>query len=408
MALACVAMAAAGFFAWKYFGSGQVQSEQEMPFETVEIIRGDLASTISATGTVQALNTVEVGAEISGRISAIHADFNTPVAKGALLAEIDPEQLEAAVGQAKAQVLAARAGVAEAEALLVESRQEKERAAALADKGLLSDRELQAAVAKASRSEATILSARAQLALARASFEQAESRLSKTRIIAPSSGTVLSRKVEVGQTINAGMQTPVLFVIAEDLRRMELSARVDESDIGAVVAGQKSSFTVDAYPDRKFSSEVTSVRNVPLTDQGVVSYEVLLSVDNDDLFLRPGMTATVEIVTSVQQQVLLVPNKALRFTPPRSDARRGPPIGMPMLGGRSKGSSGKVDSETMGRLGKLDSREGILWLPESPAPRPTKVHRLATDGTHTAVRGDELKEGLRIIVDLAAGTRTVP
>ncbi|MCU0662739.1 MAG: efflux RND transporter periplasmic adaptor subunit [Myxococcota bacterium] len=400
-AFIALALAAVGFGGWSWFGKAEGGPETGMKFETVKVTRGDLKSTISATGTAQALNTVEVGAEISGRISSIHVDFNEPVTQGTLLAQIDPEQLKAATAQASAQVLAARAGVAEAEAALVEAKQEKDRVTALATKGLASARELEAATAKASRAEAARQSAQAQAALAKASSDSAISKLGKTKIIAPINGTVLSRKVEVGQTINAGMQTPVLFVIAEDLRRMQLSARVDESDIGAVIMGQMATFTVDAYPGKSFASKITSVRNVPLTDQNVVSYEVLLSVDNDTLLLRPGMTATVEIITSVQQAALLVPNKALRFSPPKASPLRGPPIGIPMLSRPKEKAPGQVDKGPVERLGKLDTHQAILWLPGGPEPRPVKVDKVATDGVFTAIRSDEVKEGIEVIVDLA-------
>ncbi|MDD5308849.1 MAG: efflux RND transporter periplasmic adaptor subunit [Deltaproteobacteria bacterium] len=375
-------------------------------YETAPITRGDLKSSITSTGTVEALNNVQVGAEISGRIASIKVDFNDSVEQGQLLAEIDPEQLEAAAAQAQAQVVAARAGVVEARAALVEARLNSERSTALAEKGLLSSKELETATATAKRAAASVQSAQASAAIAAASYDAARSKLGKTEIRAPISGTVLSREVESGQTINAGMQTPVLFVIAEDLRRMRLSSLVDEADVGTVAVGQAASFTVDAYPDHTFASEVLSVHNVPQVTQNVVSYEVLLSVDNKDLLLKPGMTATVEIVTALQRNVLLVPNKALRFAPPTPsrEAMR-PPPGLPFLGKSGGKSGGAKKTGALDGLGKLGSRQAVLWILDGLTPKPFKVDKLATDGVQTGVEGDGLAERMQVILDLAAAKK---
>jgi HlyD family secretion protein len=378
----------------------------EPSYETVAVTRGDLKSTITSTGTVEALNTVEVGAEVSGRIASINADFNDSVERGQLLLVIDPEQAKAALAQAMAQVLAARAGVAEAKAALVQAKLDSERSTALAAKGLLSSKELEAATATAARAAASVQSAQASAAIAKASYDAAQNKLGKTEIRAPISGTVLSRVVEVGQTINAGMQTPVLFTIAEDLRRMRLSSRVDEADIGTVAVGQPASFTVDAYPDRTFASEVIAMHNVPQSDQNVVTYEVLLSVDNKDLLLKPGMTTTVEIVTSLRKGVLLVPNKALRFKPASVSAKpMGPPPGLPFLGKPGGSAESTKGGEALGRIGKLDTQQAVLWTLDGLEPKPLKVEKLATDGTQTAVKGDGIVEGLRVIVDLASAKK---
>ncbi len=400
------------FLKWK-----KVDEASKVPrYVEEKVTRGDLIASISATGTVEALNTVEVGAEISGRILSLHADFNDAVTEGQVLAVIDPEQLKAAVDQAKAQMLAADAQVAEAEATLVETKQDAARAVDLAAKGLYSSKDLESSKAKAVRAQAALKSAKASAAMAKASFTTARSKLGKTEILSPISGTVLSREVEVGQTINAGMQTPVLFVIAEDLRRMRLSSRVDEADIGNVREGQSAVFTVDAYPGRKFNSTVTSVRNVPQTEQNVVSYEVLLSVDNKELLLKPGMTASVEIVTEKHSNVLLVPNKALRFSPPRDDMGffRRPP-GMPFLGkagGRRGGREGKQAERRAEGRGKPAADEGVLWMLDDKggpgAIKPVKVRKVATDSIRTAVESERLKEGDSVIVEQAETEQAGP
>lgn len=380
-------------------------SEQQPRYLKAPVTRGDMETSISATGNLEALNTVEVGSEVSGRIRALHVDFNDPVTQGQLLAEVDPEQLQASLEQASAQVVAANAGVDEAQASLTEAQRDAARSKELADKGLLSRKELDSAVAKAARARASLVSARASARTAQASFDAAKTRLDKTSIRSPIRGTVLSRLVEVGQTINAGMQTPVLFTIAEDLKSMRLSTRVDEADIASVAVDQTASFTVDAYPDRTFASRVVAVRNVAQTEQNVVSYEVLLSVENPDLLLKPGMTATVEIVTMSQKDALLVPNKALRFQPPGATTsfRGAPrPPGMPFIGGQGRGVDQKDPAAaSKASVGKIEARQGIVWILDQDTPTAIKVSKVATNGDHTAVTSPQLREGMEVLTELA-------
>jgi HlyD family secretion protein len=399
LVIVAVIAAVAAFVGFRVFGADGATAAQS--YVTAAVTRGELKAAITATGSVEALNTVEVGAEVSGKIAALHADFNDSVEVGQLLAEIDPEQAEAAVAQAKAQVLGARASVAEARASLEEAKLDEDRSKALSEKGLLSPKEREVAVSKAARAKAALQSARASAAIADASYAVARNKRGKTEIRAPISGTVLSRVVEVGQTINAGMQTPVLFTIAEDLRRMQLSSKVDEADVGAVTVGQAATFTVDAYPERTFASSVVSVRNVPIIDQNVVSYEVLLTVDNEELLLKPGMTASVEVVTMRMGDALLVPNRALRFSPPA--APHGPPRGMgiPLIGSGSKRAGAADPTKSVERLGKLSAKQGLVWVLAGATPKPIVVEKLATDGVSTAVVCDALPAGTKVIVDLA-------
>lgn len=408
-ALAILAGVALGVMKWKKGNEAAAVPR----YVTEEVTKGDIIASISATGTVEALNTVEVGAEISGKILALNADFNDAVIEGQVLAVIDPEQLKASVDQAKAQMLAAQAQVAEAEATLVESKQDRARVKDLAAKGLVSLKELEGAEAKAIRAEASLKSAQASAALAKASFSSARSKLGKTEIVSPINGTVLSKEVEAGQTINAGMQTPVLYIIAEDLKRMRLSSRVDEADIGNVTSGQAAAFTVDAYPGKKFESVVTSVRNVPQTDQNVVSYEVLLSVDNQAMLLKPGMTASVEIITEKHTDKLLVPNKAFRFAPPKESAgfRRPPGGGVPFLkGAGDKDKTKKPDR--MREMGKIAANEGVLWIPDDKdgpgGLKPVKVEKLATDSIRTAIQTEKLSVGDKVIVEQADSGQGTP
>ena len=283
---------------------------------TAPVERGELAVTVTATGTLSALDTVEVGSEVSGRVLAVHVDYNDQVRAGQVLATLDPEQAQARADEAAAQVAAAIAAQQRAAASAEEARQNLARARQLAESGLVSPQDLDASEATARRAEADVASARAQATVAQASLTATRSSLQKTQILAPIDGIVLARSIEPGQTVAASFQAPVLFTLARDLREMTLHVDVDEADVGKVREGQPATFTVDAYPGRTFPSAVLSLRNVPKTDQNVVTYEAVLGVTNDDLLLRPGMTGTATIATERRPDALLVPNAALRFTPP--------------------------------------------------------------------------------------------
>lgn len=278
--------------------------------------KADVLVTVTATGTLEAVTLVEVGAEVTGRILKLNAAENDKVKKGQVLAVIDPEQLQAAVDQAVAQVSAADASILQAKATVTEAGLVLERNKKLREQGLLGQAELDTATANKQRAEATLASAQANAALARAAYKLAKSRLDKTTIVSPIDGVVLSRQVELGQTVTAGFQTPVLFRLAEDLTSMRVKAAIDEADVGRVHPGLSATFVVEAYPDRKFPSSVSSLGNDPKTSQNVVTYQALLAVDNTEKLLRPGMTCTATIVAETRKDVLVVPNAALRFVPP--------------------------------------------------------------------------------------------
>lgn len=357
----------------------QARARAQVPsYQTAAVTRGDLSVTVTATGTIQGLNTVEVGAEVSGRIAKVYVDYNDRVEAGQLLAEIDPDQFIAAVEEAKARVVAADAHIRQARATLVEAKAQAERARTQVEKGLISQRDFETAEAAAIRAEANLSSAQADATLARAALKSAEYRLERTKIVAPISGIVLSRLIEPGQTVNAGFQTPVLFKLTEDLSRMSLHVYVDEADVGRVKEGQEATFTVDAYPGRKFASKVLSLRNEPRTEQNVVSYEAVLAVDNTELLLRPGMTATASIMADTRKDVLLVPNAALRFVP----MQKGPPGGPPGA------------SALNGNAGKR------LWVLRDGKPAAIDVEVGATDGLVTEVSG-EVTEGMEVLTDIA-------
>lgn len=356
----------------------QARARAQAPsYQTAAITRGEVTVTVTATGTIQGLNTVEVGAEVSGRIAKVFVDFNDRVEAGQLLAEIDPEQFIAAVEEAKARIVAADANIKQARATLAEAKAQATRAKTQLEKGLISQRDFETAEAAAIRAEANLASAQADATLARAALKSAEYRLERTKIVAPISGIVLSRLIEPGQTVNAGFQTPVLFKLTEDLSRMSLHVYVDEADVGRVKEGQEASFTVDAYPGRKFASKVLSLRNEPKTEQNVVSYEAVLAVDNGELLLRPGMTATASIMADTRKDVLLVPNAALRFVPPQQPGQGGLP-GAP----------------------SFDANAGKrLWVLRNGRPTAIEVEVGPTDGLVTEVSGD-IAEGMEVLTDI--------
>lgn len=346
-------------------------------FVTEPAKRGDIQVTVTATGTLEAVTTVEVGAEVTGRILKLTADENDPVKKGQILAIIDPEQLQAAVDQATAQVSQADASVLTAKATVTEARLALERVKRLRAEGLSSQAELDTATANEQRSLANVASAGASASLARAALKLAKSKLDKTTIYSPIDGIVLARSVELGQTVTAGFQTPVLFRLAQDLTQMRLKAGIDEADVGHVRAGAEAWFTVEAYPDRKFASRVVSLGNDPKTSSNVVTYQAVLAVDNGDKLLRPGMTCTATVVAETKKDVLTVPNAALRFVPPAPTT--GPP-------------EKKVMTEA-------DKRPHVWVLDDKKKPTSLEVKVGVTDGIVTELVGGALKAGTEVITD---------
>jgi HlyD family secretion protein len=286
----------------------------ETQFATIPIERSDLALSVSATGRLQASATIEVGAEVSGRIIELPVEANDRVSKGQVLARIDPEPLRSALEQADAQARVARANERVALATKREQRQLASRNTALADQQLISEQVADSALASAARADASYDAAVSSTRLAEASVSHARTQLARATIRSPIDGVVLARKIEPGQTVTAGFTTPVLFKLAEDLGRMTLKLDVDEADVARLRAGQIAGFTVDAFPGRTFESRVRVIRDEPTISQNVVTYEVVLDVENADHSLKPGMTATASIATARRVGVIVVPNAALRFS----------------------------------------------------------------------------------------------
>ena len=344
---------------WAVFSSG----ERDYEYVSEEASVGEVARVVSASGTLRALNTINVGAEVSGQITQVYVDFNSPVAAGQLLAEIDATRPRARVTQARAQVDLARASLAQAQASIARSTtdvdvqtREFARRKELAEKGFVStagldqaENALVAAKANLSTAQAQAQSARAQIAQSMAELESARLDLSRTRIVAPTSGVVIDKLVEPGTTVAANFQTPNLFTIAADTSRMQVEASVDEADIGQVRSGQTVRFTVDSYPDADFEASVQQIRQSATQSGNAVSYLVILDVDNSDGRLLTGMTANVEIITGTKPDVLRVPVAATRFLP-REDDR----------------------GEQLDEEGE-DAKQAYVWVPGEDPYAPSRI-----------------------------------
>lgn len=346
--------------------------ETPVAWETVTVTRGDLVVGVTATGTLAPSDTVSVGTEVSGVVDRVTVDYNDRVQRGQTLAVVNTDQLRAQILQQQASLEAAEAGERQAAATLEEARLHADRVRTLFDEAVATRQELESAQAALQRAEASLASARAQVAAARASLQNQQTALGKATIRSPIDGIVLQRQVEPGRTVTAAFQTPTLFVLAADLTRMTLALDIDEADVGQVEAGQTAEFTVDAYPDRVFTALVRLVRNAARTVDGVVTYPAILDVENEDLVLRPGMTATATIRTAAVHDVLLVPNAALRFTP---DA---------LPEGVAAAPAGPR-----------------VWTPGTPDPLPLRVVTGLSDGQRTEIREGEIAEGTPVIVGTA-------
>lgn len=362
----------AGVMAWRARQAAKTPS-----YETAEARRSDVQMTVTATGTLQAVTTVEVGAEVSGKVLSVKVDVNDVVKKGQLLAQLDPEQLRASAEQAQAQVAQADASILQARATVNESTLALARGGALHIEGLLGEGDLEGLRATKMRADANLASAVASATLARAASKSARTHLDKATIFSPIDGSVLSRLIEPGQTVTAGFATPVLFKLAQNLTLMRLNADVDEADVGRVRDGLPATFTVEAFPHRQFESAVLSLQNEPKTSQNVVTYQAVLKVDNHELLLRPGMTCTATIIAETRRDVLTVPNAALRFTPPS------------VLAANAK-KAGSVET---------DARQHV-WVLVGGTPGAVEVDVGASDGVSTEILRGEIQVGTKVLVDV--------
>jgi HlyD family secretion protein len=366
LALAGILLAVAAFF-W-------LRREPVPPpeFETASVARGDVTNRVIATGTLSPLVTVLVGSQVSGRVIQLGADFNSTVKKGQLIAKIDPALFQGELSRARANLAAARAALSRASAEQENAALNSQRYATLAAKKMVAQAEADTALAALRTADASVASAKAAIDQARAAVTLAETNLAYTEIVSPIDGVVISRGVDVGQTVAASFQAPTLFTIAEDPRKMEVHTSVAESDVGRVLPGQHVEFTVDAFVSKTFEGTVKEVRYSPVVVQNVVTYDAVVSVENPQLELRPGMTADVTFLVESRDDVLLVPSAALRFRPPEA----------------------KVDPK-----GKR-----VIWKLENGAPAPVRVDVGLSDGEKTEVSG-ELQEGDTIITGMSGGPK---
>jgi len=381
--------------AWLAF----TRESETVAYQTEIVHRGDLSVTVSATGTLAPLKEVQVGIEVSGTIKSVEVDYNDQVQIGQVLARLDTTRLEAQSLQARAALAAAKAKVRQVQATVKEAEVQLAK--------LLSVRELSGGKVPSQfdldAANATLARARADLASATASVEQAQGTLNvnltdltKAAVKSPINGVVLTRSVEPGQTVASQFQAPVLFTLAEDLTKMELQVDVDEADVGLVKPGQHAEFSVDAYPDRTFPAEIVQVRYGAETVDGVVTYKTVLRVDNAELSLRPGMTATAIITVERHDGVLLIPNNALRFSPPKSPAKNeenggilGALLPHPPLSEKTRTAAPAGNGQT-------------VWVLRNAALTAVEIGKGASDGRFTEVVSGDLAEGAEVVTGLAS------
>jgi HlyD family secretion protein len=364
---------AAAAFSWRSIDHGP-----KWKFETVQIERGSLQARVTATGTLSAVTTVQVGSQVSGRVHEIFVDFNSPVKKGQVLATLDPQLLQAAVDQAQASFVGARGGLAKARVESVHAVRELRRAQSLWRERLIARAELDTAAANAGAARGQLEAVRGQLAQAAAALRQAQVNLGYTKIISPIDGVVISRSVDVGQTVAASLQAPTLFAIAEDLRKMQVDTSVAEADVGKLRSAMKAHFKVDAFPGEKFKGRVRQIRSAAQVVQNVVTYDAVIDVDNSDLRLKPGMTANVTFVYAEKAAALKIPTAALRFRPPPDLSASVP---KPLV------SDG----------------ERLIWVMRGGQPVPRKVRTGIAEAAITEVVEGDVQPGDVVITEVAGG-----
>ncbi len=367
-------------------------------YKTATVTRGDLTVVVTATGTVQPVNQVDVGTEISGTIKTVEVDYNDRVKIGQVLARIDTDKLQAQVLQSQSTLESAQAKLIEAQATVVEAGDNLERFKRVREMSggkVPSQREYDAADAILKRAVSNEATLKALISEAKWKLSIDQTNLSKAVIRSPINGVVLKRQVEPGQTVAASLQTPVLFTIAESLAQMEVQVDVDEADVAQVKVEQQASFTVDGYPGRQFSAVVKQVRYGPETVQGVVTYKTLLSVDNSDLALRPGMTATANITVMRSADVMLVPNLALRFAPPVAEetTRTGGSL-ISRLFPRPPPASRPRDTAD------VKGKQQRIYVLRDGQPSPVPVTTGSTDGVMTEITGGDLTVGSNVVTDM--------
>ncbi|HMJ57261.1 MAG TPA: efflux RND transporter periplasmic adaptor subunit [Polyangiaceae bacterium] len=426
VAVALVAMGA-GAFAWTR------NAKPPAPrYETVKLEQGRIVARVTATGTLSALVTVQVGSQVSGRIAQLFADFNSTVKKGQVIAKIDPELFNAALEQARANYAAAKGNLEKSKAQAVDAERQFERAKALAEKQLIATADRDTAESTAAAAQAQVSASLGSVAQANASMHQAEVNLAYSTIKSPIDGVVISRSVDVGQTVAASLQAPTLFTIAEDLGKMQVDTSVAEADVGKLRPEMPATFLVDAYPQERFRGRVRQIRNAPQNVQNVVTYDAVIDVDNPDLKLKPGMTANVTFIYAEKNDVLRIPNAALRFRPPAELTRKAEPAASnanaasdpsaaasaerpPATERTRQGRGGEGRASGEGRGGGMRSGpreepdQRTLWvLPLLGEPRSVRVRTGISDGTLTELVEGDLHAGDALITEMSGGPDDKP
>jgi HlyD family secretion protein len=385
---ALVALSAVAYAGYRYLGG---KPDGPLRFTTLKADKGPIVARVTASGTLSALVTVQVGSQVSGRILELAADFNSPVQKNQIIARLDPELFQAAVDQAKANLLADQGNLEKARVQATDADRIANRSQELVAKKLIAQADADTAQANAGAARATITATQGQVERDRAALAQAAVNLKYTVIKSPISGTVISRNVDAGQTVAASLQAPVLFTIAEDLKKMQVDTSVAEADVGKLIPGMATTFTVDAFPGDRFKGLVRQIRNAATMVQNVVTYDAVIDVENQpmtgssDFKLRPGMTANVTFIYARSNDALRVPNAALRFR-------------MPGTGGPGVAAGGSPMPVVPGGAG--DRR--TVWVLRASQPVPVPIQTGITDGTLTEVVQGELHEGDDILIEASS------
>ena len=370
--------------------------ERKVPvrYRSAVVERSSVVSLVTATGTINPVVSVQVGTQVSGMIKSLHADFNSVVKAGDIVALIDPEPFKARRDQAASNLEMSKANVSRAKTDLAQRKRELDRVKSLVAQQYVSQNDVDVATTNSQSAEAQVNVAMAQVKQAEAALNAAELDLKYTVIRSPVNGIVVARTVEVGQTIAASFATPNLFLIALDLTKMQVDTNVSESDIGGITEGKEATFTVDAYPGHQFSGTIRQVRLAPINVQNVVTYNVVVNVDNQDIRLKPGMTANVSIVVAQRDAVLKVPNAALRFTPPTAGSADRAAAG-------GKPAKAKSPEPQAGASRGATAIKRTVWK-QGPAgePEPIQVQTGISDGVATEIVSEELSEGTPVIVGI--------
>ncbi len=358
----------------------------EARIRTTPVSRGPLSAKVTASGTLSALVTVQVGSQVSGRIAELHVDFNSPVKKGQLIARIDPQLFQAALEQARANLMAAEGSLARAKAQAEDADRQADRQKALVARQLIAQADFDTAQSAAAAARAGVQVALGAVEQARAALHHAQINLAYTNIHSPIDGVVISRNVDVGQTVAASLQAPTLFTIAEDLTRMQVDTNVAEADIGKLAPGMEATFVVDAHPHLTFRGKIRQIRNAPITVQNVVTYDAVIDVANPESKLKPGMTANVTVVHASADDVLRIPNAGLRFRPTAD-----------LLA--PTGDAGAVASRGRREGGRRPDGPRQVWVLREGALHAATLQTGITDGTLSEVKEGDLAEGDLVAIE---------